>query len=191
MKRAILLVACLGGCVGGQTTTTPAVGFAPVPTGTAVYAGSLAQTTTINASANGVSYTEVQTFGGTIDLTANFDTGLLNARISDPRSDFVRSSTQSTDPNYNFIEEATYTGSVSGTGIVSGTSFNSALTGSLIQTSSDRTPVSGAQTFTGTVIGQVSGNNLNTATGKLSMGSILSGQTVPLFTDLGFSATRN
>lgn len=170
----------------------PGDNLLPVPTGTAVYTGNLAQTVTTTGNDNGTAYTEVQTFAGSITLNATFNTGQLSASVSNPSSDFERFSTQSSAPNYNFVEEASYTGTVSGTGSVSGASFSGTLAGNLTQTSIDRIPVSSApEAFTGTVAGQVSGSNYSAATGTLNLGRPMSGQTLPLFTDLGFSAARS
>lgn len=198
MKRSVIWTFCLAGCASAQTTTSPVISFPTVPKGTAVYSGSLAKTTRTSATTTDrndlvVAYTEVQTFGGTINLAANFDTGLLNARVTNPSSDFARSSTQSTEDNYNFIEEASYSGAVSGIGTIVGTSFTSGLSGNLTQTSLDRSPVSGAspEAFTGTVAGQVSGANVSTATGTLNLGRTQSGPSIPFFTDLGFFAPQN
>lgn len=202
VKRSILFVLCLIGCGSGDTDSAPANGpdispspdatVLPLPTGTATYTGSLAKTVTTNGSDSFATYTEVQSFAGSIQLTANFETGLLAASISNPSSDFTRSSTQSSASNYNFTEESSYSGTVSGTGRLTGASFASDLIGNLIPTTIDRTPVINAQpeAFTGSLSGQVSGTNYTLATGTLSLGATSSGQTIPLLTDHAFTATR-
>lgn len=188
VKRSVLFFLLLCGCGGAETTTVPGDNLLPVPTGTAVYTGSLAQTITTPSA----TYTEVQKFAGSITLNANFNTGQLSASVSNPSSDFERSSTQSSAPSDNFVEEARYSGTVSGTGSVSGASFTGTLAGNLTQTSNDRSPVSGTpEAFAGTVAGQVSGTNYSVATGTLNLGRPMSGQTLPFFTDLGFSAARS
>lgn len=192
MKRSVLILLLLCGCGGTDTTTVPGDNLLPVPTGTAVYTGNLAKTVTTTGNDNVAAYTEVQKFAGAITLNANFNTGQLSASASNPSSDFERSSTQLNAPNYNFVEEASFSGTVSGTGSVSGASFSGTLAGNLTQTSNDRSPVSGTpEAFTGTVAGQVSGANYSVATGTLNLGRPMSGQTVPFFTDLGFSAARS
>lgn len=177
---------------GPDFGTLPEGDFPPLPTGSALYSGTLNKTVTSTASDAVATYTEVQVISGLISLNANFDTGTLTASVSNPRSDFSRSSTQSSAPNYNFSEEAAYVGTVSGTGTVTGTSFASTLAGNLTQTSLDRIPVTGAlpAPFTGSLSGRVSGTNYATATGTVTLGATVSGQTTPLFTDQSFSASR-
>lgn len=191
VKRLILVTVFLTGCVGEATSTSPR--FLPVPTGLAVYDVDLSNSVTVTGISNGISYTEVQNVGGKLRLNANFDTGSLAASLSNPSTDFARSSTQSTAPNYNFIEEATYSGTVSGTGSIAGTSFSANLAGNLTQTSNDRSPFTATapEAFTGTVTGQVSGRNFAAVTGTIDLGRSLSGQTVPFFSGLGFSAVPN
>jgi hypothetical protein len=197
LKRLILLMVCLGGC--GASVPSSGTQFLPVPTGSAVYTGNLAKTATTTGSAIDqnsstlVSYTEVQTVAGTITVNARFDTGTTTVSVSNPSIDFMRSSTDSSAPRYNFIEESSYSGTVSGMGSVSGVSFSGTLSGSFTQTSEDRSPKTGAvpEVFTGTVSGQVDGTNYTSATGTLNLSHTVSGQTVPFLSDFGFSATRN
>ena len=186
---------CLGGC--GASVPSSGTKFLPVPTGSAVYTGNLAKTTTGSAidpnSSTLVSYSEVQTVAGTITVNARFDTGTTTVSVSNPSIDFIRSSTDSSAPRYNFIEESSYSGTVSGTGSVLGSSFDGNLAGALTQNSSDRSPVSGAapEQFAGTMAGQIAGTNFSLATGTLNLSHTVSGQTVPFLSDFGFSAMRN
>ena len=161
-----------------------------VPVGTASYTGNLGGTSTQTVTQGAASYQVVDSYGGTIALNANFNTGVITTSLSDISHDYERNNSTDTVNLPNYIEERSYSGTVTGTGAISGASFSTNLAGNLTLTSSDRSAVSGAppEAFTGTLAGHVAGDNYVTATGTVTLGT--AGQ-ASFLSATPFTATKN
>lgn len=188
----LLVVPLFAACGGADTSLMPPI-LIPngnLPTGTAEYAGTLATTAFQNFDDGAIAYRETTQISGAIALNADFSAGVITASITNPGSDVERSSTMSAASQYNFVDERSYTGTLTGTGTTVATVFSSALSGDLTLTSVGRVPVAGpTERLTGTMSGRVTGDAFQTATGRVTVNQIIAGQESPLFEDIPFEAT--
>lgn len=189
LKKSFLLLVFLAGCNSDAGDLVPG-GGGVVPVGTASYTGNLGGTSTQTVTQGAASYQVVDSYGGRIALNANFNTGVITTSLSDISHDYERKNSTDTVNLPNYIEERSYSGTVTGTGAISGASFSTNLAGNLTLTSSDRSAVSGAppEAFTGTLAGHVAGDNYVTATGTVTLGT--AGQ-ASFLSETPFTATKN
>ena len=191
MSRFIwLALPWVAACGSGATQMSMPVGS--WPTGNAQYNGVLVRTATQDFDLGGVAYREVSRVSGTLGLTANFDAGVITATVTDPAHDVQRSSSQSSAPQYNFIEERAYAGQLTGSGAVVATAFSVPIRGDLTLVSVDRAALSGPIVpLTGVISGNVTNDNFAEATGHATVNQLVAGEATPLFSDIPFRLTQN